>query len=299
MNKISIQNLVKNYSIETTVREAERVEKFSDLIPAGTCLYIAHVPGTNLLDTVALAGRLRKEGLEPVPHIVARRMDNLAMVEDFAARLTGDAGVKQALLVAGDNAPPVGDLDSGLRILDSGIFEKYQIKTFGVAGHPEGHRAVEDAVLRDALRRKNAYAQKTGANVYVVTQFTFSADPVIAWENSNGADIGKLPITVGLPGLASFKTLMKFALDCGVGASLQAFSKRAASLTKLLTISSPDDIVVGLARYRDRTPQTRIAGVHFFPFGGLKRTAEWANNIVAGNFEITNDDGLKVVAQTL
>ena len=98
MNKVSIQNLVKGYSIETTVREAERVEKFSDLIPAGTCLYIAHVPGTNLLDTVALAGRLRKEGLEPVPHIVARRMDNLAMVEDFVARLTGDAGVRQALL---------------------------------------------------------------------------------------------------------------------------------------------------------------------------------------------------------
>ena len=44
------------------------------------------------------------------------------------------------------------------------------------------------------------------------------------------------------------KTLLKYAMDCGVGASLQAFSKRAASLTKLLTVSTPDDIVVALAR---------------------------------------------------
>ena len=289
MNKLSIQNLVKGYSIETTVREAERVERFSDILPAGTRLYIAHIPGTDFKDTVALAARLRKEGLEPVPHVVARRIDNLAMLDDFLKRLTTDAGVKQVLAIAGDNNPPVGELDSGLRILDSGLLEKHQIKTIGVAGHPEGHREVPEPVLRDALRRKNAYAQKTGANVYVVTQFTFTADSVIAWEGSHGADIGQLPVTVGLPGLASVKTLLKFAMDCGVGASLQAFTKRAASLTKLLTVSTPDEIVVGLADYKTGNPQSHIAGVHFFPFGGLKRTAEWANKVAAGDFEVTRD----------
>ena len=295
MNKQSIQNIVKGYSIETTVKEAERVEKFSDIIPGGTCLYIAHVPGTNLRDTVALAARIRKEGLEPVPHVVARRMESKEMLQDFVAGLAGDAGVKQVLLVAGDNEPPVGPLNSTLQILDSGLLEKHQIRKFGVAGHPEGHRAVPNDVLRDALKRKNAYAAKTGANVYIVTQFTFTAEPVISWEESHREDIGPLPITVGLPGLATAKTLLKFAMDCGVGASLQAFTKRAGSLTKLLMVSTPDEIVIGLAEYRDRNPRTHIAGVHFFPFGGLKRTAEWANNIAAGNFDFTEDGGLKVV----
>ena len=80
-----------------------------------------------------------------------------------------------------------------------------------------------------------------------------------------------------------------------MGASLQAFSKRAASLTKLLTISAPDDIVVGLARHKAKTPESTISGVYFFPFGGLKRTAEWANKVAAGDFAFTDDQhGLRV-----
>ena len=85
-----------------------------------------------------------------------------------------------------------------------------------------------------------------------------SADPVVAWEASHRSDIGALPVVVGLPGLATTKTLLKYAMDCGVGASLQAFSKRAASLTKLLTVSAPDDIVAGLARHKAQAPDTPI-----------------------------------------
>ncbi len=294
MNKVSVQNLVRNYSIETTVPQATRVERFSDMVPPSTRLYIAHIPGTNFADTVALAARLRKEGMEPVPHVVGRRIESISALDDVLARLTGEAGVTQVLVVAGDNATPEGKLTSGLEIIESGLLEKYKVRTIGVAGHPEGHRDVADPVLRDALRRKNAYAEKTGANVYIVTQFAFSADPVIAWEASHGADIGKLPVTIGLPGLATAKTLLKYAMDCGVGASLTAFSKRYASLTKLLTVSAPDDSLVALASHKERHPESHFSAVHFFPFGGFKKTADWANKVVAGNFEVTAEGGLKV-----
>ena len=294
MEKSAVQDLVKNYSIETTIPQAERVERFADMVPAGTCLYIAHIPGTNLHDTVALAARLRRESMEPVPHVVGRRMPSMEVLEDFLKRLSGDAGVKQVLIVAGDNANPEGPITSGLQVLESGLLEKYGIRTVGVAGHPEGHKEVTDPVLRDALRRKNAYAEKTGSKVYVVTQFTFTADSVTTWETANSDDIGRLPVMVGLPGLASAKTLLKYAMDCGVGASLQAFSKRAASLTKLLTVNAPDDILVGLAAHRERNPKSHLSGVHFFPFGGFKKTADWANKVAAGNFEYTNDGGLRV-----
>jgi len=294
MNKLSVQNLVRNYSIETTVPQAERVERFSDIVPAATRLYIAHIPGTNPQDTAKLAARLRNEGMEPVPHVVGRRIASLAALDEILARLSGEAGVTQVLVVAGDNATPEGALTSGLEIIESGLLEKYNIRTIGVAGHPEGHKEVADPILRDALKRKNAYAERTGANVYVVTQFAFSADPVIAWERSHSADIGKLPVTVGLPGLATAKTLLKYAMDCGVGASLTAFSKRYASLTKLLTVSAPDDSIVALARYKETTPESHFNALHFFPFGGFKKTADWANKVVAGNFELTDDGGLKV-----
>ena len=295
MDKRLVQDFLRGYSIETTVKEGARIERFADVVPAGTRIFIAHVPGTDSAETVALATRIRQEGMEPVPHIVARRIESLAAVDDVLGKLAGQAGVKEVLVVAGDVSQPVGQLTSGLEIVESGLLEKHGIRSVGVAGHPEGHKEVPDAALRDALRRKNAYGRRTGADVRVVTQFTFSADPVVQWEQNYRDDIGGMPIVVGLPGLASTKTLLKFAMDCGVGASLQAFSKRAASLTKLLTISAPDDILVGLARHKAEHPQTTIAGVHFFPFGGMKRTAEWANKVVNGQFELTSDQhGLNV-----
>ena len=294
MNKLSVQSLVKNYTIETTIRQADSVSRFDDIVAFGTRVYVPHTPSTDFRETVALAARLRREGMEPVPHLVARRIEGLAALDGFLARLSGDAGVAQVLIVAGDTPRPAGQFDSSLQILDSGLLDKYGIRTVGVAGHPEGHREVAEPVLRDALRRKNAYAEKTGAAVYIVTQFTFSADPVVAWERSHGADIGRLPVTVGLPGLATARTLLKYAIECGVGASLQAFSKQYASFAKLLTVSAPDRAIVALARHREQAPETRINGVHFFTFGGFKKTAAWANKIVAGNFAITEHGGLKV-----
>jgi methylenetetrahydrofolate reductase (NADPH) len=283
MDKLAIQNLVRNYSIEATAVQAQRIRRFSDIVPTGTRIYIPHTPHTAFTDMLTLAVRLRQEGMEPVPHIVARRMENLSALDNLLAQLTTAAGIKQILVVAGDIAAPVGKLQSSLEILESGVLEKHGIRTIGVAGHPEGHRDVSDAVLRDALKRKNAYAAKTGAHVYVVTQFAFSADPVIAWEKSHGDVIGDLQIIVGLPGLATAKTLLKYAMECGIGASLQAFTKRYASLSKLLTVASPDETIVQLAQYREQTPGTRLAGIHFFTFGGFEKTAEWTNRIVAGS----------------
>jgi methylenetetrahydrofolate reductase (NADPH) len=294
MDKRAVQDLLKNYSIETTVKEGARIERFADIIPAGTRVFIAHVPGTDPNETVALAKRLRGEGMEPVPHVVGRRIESLAAADDFLGKIAAEAGVTEVLVVAGDVSEPVGQLTSGLDIIESGLLEKHGIKTVGVAGHPEGHKDVSDAALRDALRRKNDYARKTGTNVRIVTQFTFTAEPVAKWENDYRGDIGQLPVFVGLPGLASAKTLLKFAMDCGVGASLQAFSKRAASLTKLLTISAPDELVVGLAAHKQAKPESPIIGVHFFPFGGMKRTAEWANKVVAGQFDMNADGGFDV-----
>jgi methylenetetrahydrofolate reductase (NADPH) len=292
MDKLAIQNLVRNYSIEATIVQAQRIKRFADIVPPGTCIYIPHTPHTEFADVVTLAARLRQEGMEPVPHIVARRMRSLATLDDLLGRLATNGGVKQVLVVAGDIASPSGGLQSSLEILESGVLEKHGIRTIGVAGHPEGHRDVSDAVLRESLKRKNEYAAKTGAHVYVVTQFTFSADPVIAWEKTLGGDIGALPLMAGLPGPATAKTLLRYAMECGIGASLQAFTKRYASLSRLLTVSSPDETIIQLAAYRQQTPGTRLAGVHFFTFGGFEKTAEWANQIVAGNFLATDNGEL-------
>ncbi len=293
--KAAVRNLVRNYSIETTIIQAQRIARFADLVAAGTHVYIPHTPHANFDEVVALAARLRGEGMEPVPHIVARRIESESALETLLSRLTLEADVRKVLVVAGDMATPVGLLHNSLQILKSGLLEKYKIQRIGVAGHPEGHPNVSDAVLRTALRIKNDYAFDTGAAVYIVTQFTFSADPIIAWEKSHDLDIGHLPITAGLPGLATATTLLKYAMECGVGESLKAFSKRYASITRLLTLCAPGKMIVSLARYKHLRPKSRLSGVHFFTFGGFQPTAEWANKIVDGNFEMTEDGGLVIM----
>ena len=75
MNKVSVQNFVRNYSIETTILEATRVGRFPDIVLPGTRIYIPQTPSTQFKDTIALAARLRRESMEPVPHVVARIYD--------------------------------------------------------------------------------------------------------------------------------------------------------------------------------------------------------------------------------
>jgi methylenetetrahydrofolate reductase (NADPH) len=289
VDKQAVRELVTGFSIETTVRESGRIERYQDLVPKGTALYIPHVPGVVPEETVALAKRLRHEEMEPVPHVVARRVESAAALDDFLRRLVGDAGVTRVLVVAGDIEAPVGEFESGLQILEGGFLERHGIRKIGLAGHPEGHKRVSDEVLRDAIVRKNAYAKRTGADVYLVTQFTFVAAPIIKWEQETTPSINGLPYFAGLPGLATMKTLLKYALDCGVGPSLEAFSKHATNLTRLLTVSAPDELVVDLANHKRSHPECHLKGLHFFPFGGLKRTAEWLAKIADGRFEFTAD----------
>ena len=251
-------------------------------------------PGTNFQDTVALAGRLRSEGMEPVPHVVGRRIANLEALEDFLKRLSGDAGVKQVLVVAGDNATPEGTITSGLQVLESGLLEKYGVRTVGVAGHPEGHREVSEPVLGDALRRKNVYAEKTGSKVYVVTQFTFTADSVINWETAHGTDIGTAACHRRPARSCQREDSSEVCDGLRRWRLLAGILETRCKLDEASHRFAPDDIIVGLAAYRDKTPGSHLAGVHFFPFGGFKKTADWANKVVSGNFEITNDGGLRV-----
>jgi methylenetetrahydrofolate reductase (NADPH) len=78
-------------------------------------------------------------------------------------------------------------------------------------------------------------------------------------------------VHVGLAGPAKLPTLLKYAVSCGVGNSLRAL-RRNTSFGKLLTESGPEPILTALAQARPP-----IAHLHLFPFGGIKRTAEWIN----------------------
>jgi methylenetetrahydrofolate reductase (NADPH) len=274
---VEVEALVQGFSIEVMPRTAEKVASFREILPADTRVYIAHIEGTPIEDMVATAKRLHAEGFPVMPHFPARIIADKTTLADWVARYQGEADVKQALLLGGGVNTPAGDFDSSMQLLESGAFDGFD--RLHVAGHPEGNRDIDkdggDRVVMQALKWKQAFAERTDAQMAIATQFCFEAEPVIAWADRLVAEGIKLPIHIGVAGPAKLQTLIKFAIACGVGASLRVLQKRAMDVTKLLLPYEPTEFVGALAAHKARNPAFGIESVHFFPLGGIKTNATW------------------------
>ena len=275
-----LEAFLQGYSIEVMPRTAEKVDSFRALLPAGTRVYIAHIEGTAIEDMVATARRLTDEGFAVMPHFPARIIKDAATLENWIAMYQGEAGVEQALLLAGGVAQPHGAFHSSMQLIETGLFDKAGFKRLHVAGHPEGNRDIDpdggDAAVMEALRWKNDFARRTDAKMALATQFAFEAGPIIAWAERLRAEGIEIPIHIGIAGPAKLQTLIKFAIACGLGPSLKVLQKRAMDVTKLLLPYEPTEVLTELAAHKAAHPDFNIEAVHFFPLGGIKTNATWA-----------------------
>ena len=276
----NVAAFLKDYSIEVMPRTAAKVEDFQSLLPTGTRVYIAHIEGTPIEEMVATAKRLADDGYKVMPHFPARIIKDDTMLADWIARYQGEAGVDEALLLAGGVATPHGDFDSSMQLLETGLFGKAGFRRLHVAGHPEGNRDIDpdgsDANVMDALRWKQKFSETSDAQMALATQFAFEAEPIIAWADAL-RDAGiTIPVHIGIAGPAKLQTLIKFAIACGVGPSLKVLQKRAMDVTKLLLPYEPNEVVKTLADHKAANPDFNIESVHFFPLGGIKTNAKWA-----------------------
>jgi len=271
---------LQGHSIEVMPRTAEKVDDFRALLPRGTRVYIAHIDGTPIDDMVRTAARIAAEGFEVMPHFPARVCRSRAELADWIARYQGEAGVRSGLLLGGGVTTPAGEFDSAMQMIETGLFDRAGFTRLHVAGHPEGNRDIDidggDRIVMQALRWKQAFSQRTDAAMAITTQFCFEPAPVIAWANRIKAAGIDLPVHIGVAGPAKLQTLIKFAMSCGVGASVRVLQRRAMDVTKLLLPYEPTDLVADLAAHKAEHPDFGIARVHLFPLGGIKSCAEWA-----------------------
>ncbi len=277
-----VEAFLQDYSIEVMPRTAEKVENFRDLLPQGTRVYIAHIEGTPIEDMVATAARLNADGYKVMPHFPARIIKDRATLANWIAMYQGEADVKQALLLAGGVTTPVGDFSDSMQLMETGLFDEAGFERLHVAGHPEGNRDIDTDGKRlkvdEALKWKNAFQSRTDAKMAIATQFAFEAQPIIEWADSLKYAGITLPIHIGIAGPAKLQTLIKFAIACGVGPSLKVLQKRAMDVTKLLLPYEPTDVIRDLAVHKAENPDFNISHVHFFPLGGIKTNATWAQD---------------------
>jgi methylenetetrahydrofolate reductase (NADPH) len=263
-------------SVEVSSRGHQLAELRDNFAP-GIDVTITFLPGDNYRHNIKTAAALRGAGFNPVPHIAGREMASQPALDDFLARLRGEAIVTRILLIAGDVAAAKGPFRSTLDVCASGLIEAHGFARVSVAGHPEGHPFLD---LPDALKVLAAWrdwGRLTNIGVDVVTQFCFESAPILHWIGElTKADID-LPVIVGLAGPATPATLTKFALRCGIGNSLRALRGQIGRFGRLLIDTGPDDVVRGL-RSAQADATTPIAGFHLFPFGGLRKAGEWLRN---------------------
>jgi len=279
-----LKEFLTDFSIEVMPRTASKIESFKEILPKNTRVYIAHIEGVPIEEMVQTAKRISNEGFNVMPHFPARIIKDKSTLEQWIKNYQDEAGIDQALLLAGGVDKPHGVFENSMQLVETELFEKYNFKNLHFAGHPEGNKDIDNdgstKNVDEALLWKQQFNERSDAELAITTQFCFEAEPVIKWANSlinNGINI---PIHIGVAGPAKLQTLIKFSIACGVGPSLKVLQKRAKDVKKLLLPFDPNDFLETLAKHKKENSKFNISNIHFFPLGGINVNASWIKNAI-------------------
>ena len=143
-------------------------------------------------------------------------------------------------------------------------------------------------MLWNALKAKQAFADRTGLPLFMVTQFGFNGNALRNWEPELARNDIRLPILAGIAGPAPLSKLIKFAMRCGIGASLRTVMRNLSAVSGIAELATtPEQHVMRLMQL---SSSTRVVAPHFFCFGGAIETAHWISRVVSGAFLIEPDE---------
>ena len=217
--------------------------------------------------SVEIAGRLRELGHRVTVHVAARMVRDRAHLDAILAGMAS-IGADDLFLIGGDADPPHGEYSSAVELIEVVAEHPERPRTLGIAGYPEGHPAISDASLAEALAHKSRFAD------YVATQMCFDDTVLLDWVRRQRENGMTLPVLIGTPGKVSRTKLMELSARIGVGPSL-AFLRKQRGLRALLSRgSTADKLYDKLAPALD-DPELGLAGFHIFTFNQLLETWRW------------------------
>lgn len=270
-------------SLEMTADRYGDARAIAALLPAGTRVYVNHLPRHALDDSMAALVALHEAGLEPVPHVVARRIRSRAMARAFIEMAVRNAGVTKALILGGDDPEPRGPYADGAALLRDGVLAGCGLREIALPGYPEGHPSISRPALERALFEKLELtaAQKLGA--YLVTQFSFAPARIVEYCSWLARKIPSVPVYVGLAGPTEPLALLHFAQRCGVSASLRGLRAQGMGAVRLVMHTDPREQLAAVSRYFLGHTVCNVVGAHLFTFGAAAKTAAWMNQMIASN----------------
>lgn len=272
--------LVVNGSLEMSPERSSEVAAVAALLPAGTRVYINHLPRHGLAQSLDALARVREAGLEPVPHIAARRIASRAELTTFLVKAVREAGVTKVLLIGGDDPQPLGPYADGIAVLTERILGDCGVREVGLPGYPEGHPRIPQTALDQALIDKLALAQAQGLGASIVTQFSFAPARIVEYCSELARKLPDVPVHVGMAGPTDAVTLLRFAQRCGVSNSLRAMGAQGMGAVRLFMHTDPSEQLSALAQYCLRHDDCNVVGAHLFSFGAAAKSAAWMNRVI-------------------
>lgn len=267
--------LVRGFSLEMTGKDQQSLAEAAGVIPAGTRVNVTFLGNEDAALRVAAAAAVRAAGLEPVPHISARRLVSGDELDGFLELLVRQAHVTEVFAVGGDPVEPLGPFPGALSLIASGRLQDHGITGITISGYPEGHPDIDDTTLWAALEDKVAAVSQVGLSGSIITQFGFDTRPVLSWlQELRGRGVD-WPVRIGVPGPAGIRRLLSYARRFGISSSAGIAHQYGFSMANLLGTAGPDRFVNDLAL--GLNPRTHgDVKLHFYTFGGLAATTRWA-----------------------
>jgi hypothetical protein len=154
------------------------------------------------------------------------------------------------------------------------------------------------ATLKDVVRvSRLVQASGLRASPHIVTQFGFDPDAISQWAGVLAQHGVQLPVHPGMAGPAPLTKLVKYAMACGVGASLGSAMRSLQTMKHIAGLATtPEAMLAGLARGAASGIDAPLEPPQVFAFGGVIATARWLRAVIDGRFELRADGTLTVAS---
>jgi methylenetetrahydrofolate reductase (NADPH) len=244
----------------------------AEALPAGAATTVTASPSHGIEATITLCEVLIGRGHDATPHLAAHMFRGRQHLQDVLDRCR-QARMSSAFVIGGD-AKDRGGLHDGLALLRAMEELGNPFTSVGVAGYPEGHPAIPEQRLVDALLAKQEHA------THVTTQMTFDGDAIASWIGRIRDAGVTLPVHVGVPGAVKVRRLVRIAARIGVGGSLRYLRKNRQLVQLLFRKTFTADRLVRSLGPTLTDPEANIAGLHLFTFNQVEETVAWQRRLM-------------------
>jgi methylenetetrahydrofolate reductase (NADPH) len=245
------------------------VDEIAGHLATPVTITVTASPARGLGATLDVAEQIAGLGHRVVPHLSARLLHDEVELKEIVDRLYR-TGIRDAFVIAGDAAEPVGAFDSAVGVLEALARLDPELGV-GVAGYPESHPRISDDVTIQAMWDKREYAS------YVVSQVCFDAGLVREWIARLRARGVPLPVLLGVPGPVPTSQLLRAVHRIGVGESMRFLAGHA----RMLRLARPGayDPVPLLTDVAAPGP-AQVAGLHLYTFNAVAATEAWRRHLL-------------------